>query len=88
VKRVVCSEKRSQTAASIVGLGPTFRGEFYSVVWYSLVDIAVLCVHVSTVGRHVRKGEIGKGILFPSDCAWRINMIIRGFPILMEVYST
>ena len=38
---VVWFEEGPQSAASVVGLGPAFRGEFDAVVGDGLVDVAV-----------------------------------------------
>lgn len=80
--------------ACFVGLCPAVGGEFYSVVWDCLVDVAVFWTALeASSGNWGREGNCvqhrelynEKRLLLPSDCACLIRIIMRGFPILRAV---
>lgn len=80
---VVRAEQLAQAAASLVGLSPAILRELDAVIGDCLVYLAVLWAQaVSYVWSKGIEENGEKGLLLPSDWAWRIRIISRGFAMV------
>lgn len=86
MKGVVWAEQLAQAAAGLVGLGPAILRELNAVIGDCLVYLAVLWTEGGQLwlGQgHREDWRLGrKALLLPSDWAWRMRIISRGFAMV------
>jgi hypothetical protein len=90
VEGIVWFEEGAEAAPGFVGLRAAVGGEFDAVVGDVLVDIAIPWGKLLALSKRTTHEDCGSpnGILFPSDWACLIRMIMRGFPIFLTKVIT